>query len=201
MLADRVQVGGVGAYGYREEEEKGYYLVRWTSETFRLQQDTTLDDGTFIPKDELVCMAEYYDEVEGTAHKWFTPPQENADEVYIKMRHVVVADLELMPISDHNKLPSRCNKQKATELGAVRLQDIDILKMQDEFSRREVLDYFEDFYGDDDDDDNYDEGDFDDGDEFEEDSDKEIDEDDGGYTGDDDGEDNESGDEEEEEEL
>jgi len=204
LNGNKIRVGGVGAYSYfeKKKKEQSFYVVKWTSLPYKVEEDTTLEDGTFLPKDELVCKAKYFDEVPRTSKKWYTPPQQNATEVVVRVRYVVAPDLQLLPISQQNKGPPRYSKEQLTELGAARLEDSDKLNIMDEIRRREVLDFDQIHDPDDSDDDEEEDpdGDDDEGLEFEQDSDSD-DENSPGYAGDNDGEDNESGDEEEEEEL
>jgi hypothetical protein len=155
MMAERIKPDKYGAFSTTDEDADGYYIVKWTSEPYTLQEDKLLTEYTpamRIPAGTLVCDAEYYNKVPG-ASLWYTPTQGDERNTVVRVQQVVAADLTMMPISDSNKLPagmSKKNKQEATKQNALRLESDEHDMVLDEIHRREVLEHDEDVESDDD---------------------------------------------------
>ena len=141
-------VGKYGAFSTLDEDADGYYIIKFTSEPYTLQEDRMLTEFTpaiKVKAGELVCDAEYYNKVAG-AQLWYTPMEGEARETLARVQQVIAADLALAPISEENKLPPGMNKKKkaeATKKKAVRVDPKEHEVMLDEISRREALEFDE----------------------------------------------------------
>ena len=137
----------------------------------RLQEDTVITE--FVPPfelqaGELVVDATYLNLVP-RAPLWYTPSELNTT---VRVKQVLAASLNMLGISDGNKVPRGCNKREVERLEGKRLHDADHEEILDERMRWVALDHDErtsaEYYqsgdesGNDDDDDSSDEGEGDD---------------------------------------
>ena len=102
-----------GAFSTLDEDADGYYVVKWKSEPYTLQEDEELKEYTpaiVLKAGALVCDAEYFNKVPG-ASLWYTPMQGEQRKTKVRMQQVVAADLKVAPISDENKLPAGMNRK------------------------------------------------------------------------------------------
>ena len=144
MMAETVKANQYGAFSTEDEDADGYYIVKWTSDPYTLQEDVELPEYTpamKIKAGALVCDAEYYNKLP-QARLWYTPTKGEERKTLVRMVQVVAADLKLAPISETNALPSnmkKANKNTALKLGAVRLTNEAHEVIQDEIVLRERL--------------------------------------------------------------
>jgi hypothetical protein len=144
MMAETVEVGGNGAFLADDDRYDGYYIVRWTSSPYTLQEDLLLEE--FVPPirieaGELVCDAVYWETLPRAKHWWY--PKGETDTVTVRMQQVVASNLRLDEISTTNKLPNTCRKREATSVGARRISNHDHDEILDEIARRDALEYEE----------------------------------------------------------
>ena len=158
MNSEKVEIGNHGAFATNDPDADGYYVVQWTSDPYTLQDDLPLESGTFIPGGEIVCDAIYLRKVP-RAKQWYIPETSEAGEnvaTTVRMKHVVAPYINVLEVSDENKLPNMCNKRQILPLSPIRISAHDHNAIHDEISQREELDYEEERPGEDDDDDSSD---------------------------------------------
>jgi hypothetical protein len=139
-MADKVTVGAYGAFSTADDRYEGYFLVKWTSAPYTLQEDALCHDydpPTRIPKGELVCEASYFEKL-GRARQWYLLTDL---KVTLRMKYVLSSDLDLLPISQTNKLPNTCNKQSATTGGAQRISDEQHAELRAKIVNLDLLEY------------------------------------------------------------
>ena len=146
MMAQSIETGKYGAFATTDEDADGYYVVKWTSEPYTLQDSIdTAKYGWAMKAGELVCDAEYYNKV-GGASLWYSPTKGEERKVKVRVQQVVAADLTMLPISSTNALPANMGKkakQHATGLNAVRLDGDEHEQVLDEINRRAVVEHDE----------------------------------------------------------
>ena len=76
----------------------------------------------------------------GKAKYWYTPIPKGEGKNTLRMKQVLMPDIELIMITKDNKLPKGCNKRKAEELGVVRIREEDIDELLEEIRRRDQFD-------------------------------------------------------------
>jgi hypothetical protein len=155
MNSEKVEVGKHGAFGTNDPDADGYYVVQWTTDPYTLQDDLPLESGTFIPGGEIVCDATYFRKVP-RAKQWYIPETSEAGEnvaTTVRMKHVVAPYINVLEVSDENKLPNTCNKRQILPLNPIRISPHDHNAIHDEICRREELDYEEEGPAGEDDDD------------------------------------------------
>ena len=108
----------------------------------RLQEDTVITE--FVPPfelqaGELVVDATYLNLVP-RAPLWYTPSKLNTT---VRVKQVLAVSLNMLGISDGNKVPRGCNKRKVERLEGKRLHDADHEEILDERMRRVALDHDE----------------------------------------------------------
>ena len=142
MMAEAITASCYGAFA--TEDDEGFYIIKFTSSAYTLQDDVELEEYTpalKIKAGALVVDAEYFNKVPG-ASGWYTPTQGEERKTVVRVQQVLAADLQLAPISDTMKLPpgmSKKNKKDATEKGALHLDKHEHDLILDESARREVL--------------------------------------------------------------
>jgi hypothetical protein len=157
-----VREGDIGVVGTTDEAAMGYYLVKWLSEPYTLQEETEGMSG-MIGAGVMVIDALYYNRV-GRAPFWCT---QSKTTTVVEAKHVLQTGLTLQPISTTNMLPVTCNIAQATKLKAVKVDGNDHARIMEEAVRRDLLEYDTDAGGSDDEgDDDSDEGRSNDGDDI-----------------------------------
>jgi hypothetical protein len=151
MMAEQIKTkneDGGPVYGaFATEDVDGFYVIKFTSAAYTLQDDVELKEyepAIKIKAGALVCDAEYFNKVPG-ASGWYTeaiPPM----KTQVRVQQVLMTDLKLVPISNTNKLPSgmsKKNKKDATEKGALYLDKHQHDMILDESAHREMLEHDE----------------------------------------------------------
>jgi hypothetical protein len=141
-MAEGIEEGKIGAFSTEDEETSGYYIVEWTSEAYTLQEDTALtefDPPLQLQAGELVVDATYLNPVP-RAPLWYTRSQLNTT---VRVKQVLAVNLNMLDISDDNKVPRGCNKREVERLKGKRLHDADHEEILDERMRRVALDHEE----------------------------------------------------------
>ena len=82
----------------------------------------------------MFCDAMCWEHVKGS-NGWHTRDDEDLVDTHL-LSHVILTGLQLMEVSDTNKLPNSCNKKRAMEKNAMKLSDADHDFMMDEMLRR-----------------------------------------------------------------
>jgi hypothetical protein len=141
-MAEGIEAGKIGAFSTEDEETSGYYLVEWKSEAYTLQEDkvlTEFDPPLELQAGELVVNATYLNLVP-RAPLWYTQSELSTT---VRVKQVLAANLNMLGISDSNKVPRGCNKKEVERLEGKRLHDVDHEEILDERMRRVALDHEE----------------------------------------------------------
>jgi hypothetical protein len=137
-----VQEDNVGAFLTEDPESDGYYLVRWTSTPYRLEEArelTEYDPPILVPKGGLVADAVYFNQVP-RAQRWYTTTD---IATTVRLQQVIIADLTLFDEMEGSRLPNTCNKTEARRKGAQKVSNHDHGRLLDEISRMEILEFVE----------------------------------------------------------
>jgi hypothetical protein len=137
-----VEENSVGAFRTEDPHADGYYLVRWASQPYRLEESRELTEylpPVFVPKGELVADAVYFNLVP-RAPRWYTPAEMCTT---VRLQQVVLASVTLHHEAEGSRLPNSCNKTEARRKGALRVSEHDHSRLLDEISRMEILEFEE----------------------------------------------------------
>jgi hypothetical protein len=107
----RVLDGEIGAFRTEDPDSDGYYLVKWSSAPWELQEAielTKYDPPILVPKEELVVDAEYFSKV-ARAPCWYIPVPVSTN---VHLQRVILEDLILYDESEASRLPNACKKKK-----------------------------------------------------------------------------------------
>jgi hypothetical protein len=104
-----VREGDIGVVGTDDEAAMGYYLMRWLSKPYTLQEDMEGMSGIIDARAMIIDWL-YYNHVQ-CAPYWYTPLE---TMTVVQVRYVLRTSLELQAISRTNKLPQTCNTAVAT---------------------------------------------------------------------------------------
>jgi hypothetical protein len=118
----------------------GYYLVKWLSKPYALQEDTLDGMSGTIGVGTMVVDAIYFNRVERAPH-WYT---QSGETTVAEERYVLQTGLHLQPISVTNKLPMACQRREATQKKAVKVTFQDHEAIMEEASKRNRLEYDDD---------------------------------------------------------
>jgi hypothetical protein len=133
-----VREGKVGAIGMADDAAMGYYVVKWLSKPYMLQEDTDGISGT-IGAGTMVVDALYFNRVERASHCYMQSKETTVAEV----RYVLLTGLHLLPISKTNKLPMACNRREAAQKKAVKVTTLlDHEVIMEEAGKRDQLEYY-----------------------------------------------------------
>jgi hypothetical protein len=128
--------GKVGAIGMADEATMGYYVGKWLSELYTLQEETEGMSG-MIGVGRMVANILYFNQVERARH-WYT--QSNTMTV-VEVRYVLLTGFQLQPISKTNKLPTACNRKDTAQKKAVKVMLLDHEVIMEETGKRYQLEY------------------------------------------------------------
>jgi hypothetical protein len=128
--------GQVGAVGTSDKAVMGYYLVKWLSEPYTLQEDTEGMSG-MIPTGSMVVDGLYFNRVQRAPH-WYKP---SGDTTVVEVKYVLRTGLQLQPISTSNAIPSACARVKETRKKAIKVSTLDHKAIMDEATKRDRLEY------------------------------------------------------------
>jgi hypothetical protein len=136
-ISRMVRKGDVGAIGTTDEEAMGYYVVKWLSEPYTLQNPTEGMSGV-IGAGVMVADALYFNRVKRAPY-WYTV---SGTTTVVEVRYALKTGLKLETIDDdNNKLPQTCNQKEATRQNAVRVTLLDHEEIMEEAGRRDRLEY------------------------------------------------------------
>ncbi len=126
-----IRDGEVGAVGTTDNATMGYYVVKWTSKPYALQEETeeVLDA---IAAGAMVVDAVYFNMVEHAPY-WY---MQSELMMVVKVRHVLWSGLQLEEISATNKLPLACNRLEATLKRAGKIATQEHEEIMEEAGRR-----------------------------------------------------------------
>jgi hypothetical protein len=134
-----MRIGEVGAVGTTDAATMGYYMVKWLSEPYTLQEET-VGMASLLGTGKMVTKAVYFNRVKRAPY-WYTL---SGEHTIVEVRHVLRTGLHLHPISVANKLPVACNRMEATRQKALKVTHLDHDAIMDEASRRDWLEYNDD---------------------------------------------------------
>ena len=127
QMSAAVEEGGFAAIVCNDTKEKhGYYIVQWSGSPWTHQETG-----------ELMCDGVHFNHVP-RAPLWYTKSFPVEADTHV-LKHVIVPDLKLLPISEGNPLPSSCSKKSATTLRAMKLSEETHDFIMEEILRREAL--------------------------------------------------------------
>jgi hypothetical protein len=127
-----IREGELGAIGTADEATMGYYVVKWLSEPYTLQEETEGMSG-MIRMGMMVVDALYFNQV-GRAPHWYT---QSGETTVAEVRYVLLTSLQLQPISETNKLPTACNRKEAAQKKAVKVTLWDHEVIMEEAGKRD----------------------------------------------------------------
>ena len=128
--------GEVGAISMADEATMGYYVGKWLSKPYTLQEETEGMSG-MIGVGRMVANIIYFNQVERARH-WYT--QSNMTTV-VEVRYVLLTGFQLQPISKTNKLPTACNRKDTAQKKAVKVMLLDHEVIMEEAGKRDQLEY------------------------------------------------------------
>ena len=117
-----------GAIKTNDESADGYYVLRWTTEPYILQEDKEMQGYlpiTIAYVGETVCDAVV---ITGDG------------DVTVRLKQVLLPNITMIKIDKINILPKRYNKKEAKELGAIKMINDNIDELIEEIHRRDKLD-------------------------------------------------------------
>jgi hypothetical protein len=117
----------------------GYYLVKWLSKPYTLQEDTEGMSG-MIPIGSMVVDGLYFNRVQ-QAPLWYTP---SGDTMVMEVKYVLQTGLQLQPISTTNSLPNAFARIEAMQKKAIKVLTLDHKAIMEEATKCDRLEYKED---------------------------------------------------------
>ena len=138
-LMPMMHIGEVGAVGTTDAAAMGYYMVKWLSKPYTLQEET-VGMASLIGTGKMVAKAVYFNRVQRAPY-WYTL---SGEHTIVEVRHVLQTGLHLQPISVANKLPQACNRMEATRQKGLKVTHLDHDAIMEEASRRDRLEYDDD---------------------------------------------------------
>ncbi len=131
--------GHIGAVGMTDKKAMGYYLVKWLSKPYTLQEDTEVMSG-MIPVGSMVVDGLYFNRVQ-QAPLWYTP---SGDTIIMEVKYVLQTGLQLQPICTTNALPNACTRVEAMRKKAIKVSTLDHKAIMEEATKHDRLEYEED---------------------------------------------------------
>ncbi len=125
--------GKMGAIGMVDEAALGYYVVKWLSNPYTLQEETAEGMSRMIDAGTMVADVLYFNRVERGTH-WYT--QSNLTTV-VEVRYVLLTGFQLQTISETNRVPTACNRREAAQKKAVKDMLLDHEVIMEEAGKRD----------------------------------------------------------------
>ena len=127
-INERILIGTFGAMRTNDKATQGYYLVKWITEPYTVQEDTVMmrvepQQSPFVG--EKMCDAVFWNPVPN-AIDWHIPISKREGLVMIRLKYVLITGVTMRMISDNNMLPNKFNKKQATNQGAMNIDDDDV---------------------------------------------------------------------------
>ena len=141
-MNERVLIGTFGAMKTDDEATQGYYLVKWITEPYTVQEGILMkgvepEQTAFAG--EIICDALFWNPVPG-AVDWYTPMRKRGRIVMIRRKQVLVTGVMMMKISEENMLPNKYNRKEAKNQGVIKIDGEDIKEIIEEVYRRHKFD-------------------------------------------------------------
>ena len=141
-MNERILIENFGAMRTDDEATQGYYLVKWITKPYTVQEDIIMkgvEPQQTAFAGEIICDVLFWNPVPW-AVDWYTPMRKREGMVIIRLKQVLMTGVTMMKISEENMLPSKCNKKEATHQGAMKIDDDDIREIIEEVYRRDKFD-------------------------------------------------------------
>ena len=107
--ADDIEYNIIRAFKTRDSNMPGYYTVRWTGNSYTLQEKYTchaFDPPVIIPEGEMFCPAKFMTPMRNNSY-WYKDPDEAIPDM-VKLKQSVIPYIEFIRDNNiTNKLPSR----------------------------------------------------------------------------------------------
>jgi hypothetical protein len=105
-MAEKVLTRGYGAYLVDDLHIK-YYLVKWTSQTWKVELGTIETKCGVAHAGEYICKGLWFNDVD-RASQWYTL---SGDEAIVRSQSLLCSDIKLVPRISENDLPPRLNRR------------------------------------------------------------------------------------------
>ena len=114
-MASLVEWGKYGAINTTDTAKNGFYVIIFTSEAYKLQDNTTIDEK-IITAGKLVVKAQYLSSLQGdTNWCWNQHPQQNI--IIVPTRTIIHAQLEVNSLTYLHDIPkSVCNRKQEKKI-------------------------------------------------------------------------------------
>ena len=137
-----VNENNFGAVNTNDPKAKGFYIVKFTSLPYTLQENIKVDND-LIKEGSLVCEAEYMSPAqEGSL--WYLIPKEGTISTAVDMGKVLIARLSVSVITSISQLDRSVNNltlSNIIERKPFKLCGLDYDDIMEEISRKEVIEY------------------------------------------------------------
>jgi len=139
-MKDGIVEGGYGAY--HADEKHSYYLVEWMEKPWQIESDCVKKCGAEycqLFEGDWVCHGKWLNYVP-YANNWYTVSDV---EVLVRCQTILQSDVQLVPPSPENELPSmtRVTRAQALALNPLRVTNENHDFLMDAASLMEGLDY------------------------------------------------------------
>ncbi len=128
-----VREGKMEAIVTADEAALGYYIIKWLSDPYTIQEEMVEGVSGMIGAGMMVADVLYFNWVERATH-WYT--QSNMTTV-VEVRYVLLTGFQLQPISETNKLPTVCNRREAAQKKAVKVTLLDHEVIMEEVGKQD----------------------------------------------------------------
>ena len=141
-INERILIGHFGAMRTNDEATQGYYLLKWITESYTIQEDTIMmgvepQQSAFAG--EIIYDAVFWNPFPNAIY-WYIPMCKKEGLRMIRLKQVLITGVTVKMISDNNMLSNKCNKKQATNQGATKIGDDDVCEIIEEVYRRVKFD-------------------------------------------------------------
>ena len=137
-----VNENNFGAVNTNDPKAKGFYIVKFTSFPYTLQENIEVDNN-LSKEGSLVCKAEYMSPAQ-KGSLWYLIPKKGAISTVVDMGKVLIARLSVSVITSISQLDrsiSNLTSSDIIERKPIKLCKLDYDDIVEEISRREVIEY------------------------------------------------------------
>ena len=142
--ANEISKDGFGAYQTDDPEANGFYIIRWTTDAYTLDEDS-FDvegmDGIRLEAGSQVVDGVYWNPVP-RAKDWYTPPNEETIFTF-RVRYCLKGEIYLIEPTDSYPFPRIKYREQALSLNPLKISDGSREQLNQALNQRKLIDFIE----------------------------------------------------------
>ena len=126
-------------------DTENFYIFQWINDPYKTDKEMVWEDNEgdsiVVKKGEWIADIKWWELAKGTS-KWY---YQSKDTETIQMKHVLMADVEMIPCKRKSELPSSCKKDDLYKLKPKMVSEKSLNFILCERARRDAIDHMDRF--------------------------------------------------------